>query len=667
MDKKTLNIALDLGSDSLKIAYAYEASKGKIEYGKITVSDSLVRVAFPALACYDDERERWIYGDQVDKLINASFVKVVKIKELVSLLLSKSNAKYYNEHHFPKFFFPRIEETFENYEKAIQEEKTFVEKHTPQTVCEGFFEYTKAMIDHRVRKLEEQSGINFDNIRISVIHPPKVGKLYIAELVRLVKHAFGIEPAKVLSSTKALGMYAKHTEKIGRDDNLVIFDMGEEDISISKVFIGKGDSLFVDGVEGHNPPLHIGGVNIDYAIAEYIENNIHERDTVGTPSANSKTLGHIYEDALIAKQYLFMKGVKKAKTILSGPADEDSLFKNGAPIGIYYEVYIQRDLTHSELAECIGTSTDSGLARQISDYILSELRMPLNRGLTSNADLVAKNPLYDHGYVMLSGGLSETYSLKKYIEDKIHNEFPDINVLSFDKNASDETEFSIQPHEGSAYAPAIGGALVALYDDEIKTILSLSYGTWVNCDNVRCLDIFIDRGRVLNAKNAFKIKYGFSSKVEGERLYSTIVTLADIQKGEFKGRKLDVRTDKNGKKYLHIGKEENDRYRASVKDLFKLETVAGGETATITAYYKGNEISHIYEQHSSAQTFITVTQGIDVDDNGKISPAYGIHESEKGRYVRIRCVNNRCTPSHPIPVTEIEIRGPKISVASEQG
>ena len=88
MIKRVLNLALDLGSDSLKIAYAYEATKGKTEYGKITVSDSLVRVAFPALACYDDERERWIYGDQVDKLGNASFVKVVKITDLLSLLLA---------------------------------------------------------------------------------------------------------------------------------------------------------------------------------------------------------------------------------------------------------------------------------------------------------------------------------------------------------------------------------------------------------------------------------------------------------------------------------------------------------------------------------------------------------------------------------------------------
>ena len=293
--------------------------------------------------------------------------------------------------------------------------------------------------------------------------------------------------------------------------------------------------------------------------------------------------------------------------------------------------------------------------------------MPLNKTLTSDAELCASDQMYDHGYVMLSGGLSETHSLKEYIEKQIHSEFPDVDIIAFSEKSDCETEFSILSHEGAAYAPAIGGALVALYDDEIKTILSLSYGTWVTCDNVRCLDIFIDRGRVLNAKNAFTIKYGFSTKVEGERLYSTIVTSADVEKGSFKGRALDIRVDKKtGKKYLRIGDEKNDKYRESVKDLFRLETVAGGDTATITAHYKGEEIAKVFDQYSQSVTYIAVTQGIEVDNNGNISPTYGIHESEGGRYVRVRCVNHKQSPAQPVHVTDIEIRGPKTSVESVQ-
>ncbi len=664
---KKLNVALDLGGDSLKIAYAYELSTGKVKYGKFTVSDASVRVAYPALAYYDDTECRWIFGEGVDKQRNASFTKVVKIKDLLSLLLSKKNRIYYLENHFPKFYFPRIAETFDDFGKAVSEEKTFTAKETPKVVCERFFKHVKALVDYCVAKLEKQTGLIFDKqLSIAVVHPPQVNKSYQQELVRLVTESFGTAPSKVLSSTKALGMYAKHKKVIGADDSLVIFDMGEEDISVAKVFVGEDGDLYVDGVEGHVGTLHVGGVNIDYAIAEYIERQIHERDTVGTPSSDSKTQGHIYEDALLSKQYLFMKGVKKAKTILSTVIEPDSVFENGAPIGIHYEIYVQRNFSRHDLEDSIGTSTDSGIAAEIADHILDELRKPLNQGLTSDKKKADADPLLDHGYVVLSGGLSETYSLKTYIGKKIHAEFPDVNVITFDEQVENPDDFTILSHEGSAYAPSVGGALVALHDDEIKTILSLSYGTWVNCDGVRCLDIFVDRGRVLSPENAFTIEYGFSGKVVGERLYSTVVTHRDIKRGFFKGQKLDIKTDKNGKRYLHIGEENEDPYRRSIENLFRLETVAGGEDAVIAAYYLGNEVSDIFEENGRS-TYVTVTQGINVDDNGRISPTYGIHPSTKSKRIRIKCIEHKCTPSTSIFAGDLEIRGPEISVSSEQG
>lgn len=659
---KELNVALDLGGDSLKIAYAYEEKRGKVVYGKFTVSGSSSRVAYPALAFYDDQKGGWIYGEDVDHQKNVSFVKLVKIKDLLNLLLEEKNEPYYSKNHFPKFFFPKIAEAFDDFEAAVNEEKTFTEKKTPKEVCEGFFRHVKGLVDHCISKLSQKTDLVFDTkLRISIVHPPKVNERYLGELSRLVKKAFGVAPFKILSSTKALGMYAKHKNLIEVNDSLVIFEMGEEDISVAKVFLGEGGDLFVDGVEGHVEPLHVGGVNVDYAIAEFIEGEIKERDTVGTPAVNSQKPGHIYEDALISKQYLFMKNVKKAKTILSCELDEDSVFENGVPVGIHYELYIQRNFSRAALMNSIGTATDSGLALKMAEHILEELGKPLNIGLTSDPQKAANDPMLDHGYVVLSGGLAETYSLKKYIESKIHNAFPDVDVMTFSEKPTEQNDFSILSHEGSAYAPAVGGALVSLYNDEIKTILSYSYGTWVNCNGIRCLDIFVDRGRVLSPENAFTIDYGFSGKVTGERLYSTVVTHRDIEKGFFRGQKLDIITDRNGKRYLRIGEESNDPFRDRIRHLYRLETVAGGDDAVISTFYLNNEVSDIYdERHNS--TYVTVTQGIKVDSNGKISPHYGINPSCKSKRIYIKCYNNLKTPRVSIFAGDLEIRGPKLSV-----
>ena len=668
MENRTkLHLALDLGNDSLKIAYAYSVDGKGTEYGKLTSNDSSIRVAFPALAYYDDEKEKWIYGEQVDKLNTSSFVKVVKIKELLSLLLSKSNAEYYDKHDFPKFFFPRVDVNFNDFGKAIAEDKTFKNLNTPRSVCEGFFAHVKSLIIDQIRILSKKRGIRFDDsFTVSIVHPPKVGKEYVNELSRLCEKTFSQTPKKILSSTKAIGMFAKYRGIIGKGDSLLIFDMGEEDISVSKVFVSENDDLYVDGVEGHMEALHIGGINVDYAIAEHIENAIHERDTVGTPSSTSGKPGHIYEDALISKQYLFMKGVKKAKTVLSSVIDDDSVFDAGAPVGIYYEVYVQRNLSRDELSECLGTNSDTGLANNIAKYILNELKLPLNRGFTSNKFAAMSNPALEHGFVVLSGGLSETYSLKEYLINKIKGSYPEIDVISFTENQENDDGFSILPHESSAYSPAIGGALVALRNDEVKTVLSLSYGTWVNCNKMRCLYIFVDRGQVLDSDNVFTIDYGFSGTVRGERLYSTLVTTKDIEAGVFKGHKLDIQISEDGKRYLRIGNEHNDPYRDIIKDKLMLEIVAGGDTSEITANYRGSEVTRIWDEKGKQKTYITISQGIQVDDNGRISPTYRVHRDSYDQKIKISCINSQYSPSNAIKASELKIIGPEIAVDSEQ-
>ena len=658
-----LHIALDLGGDSLKVAFAYAAAGGKITYGKFSVADSLVRIAFPALAYYDEVNETWLYGEEVDYQYDSSFTTVVKIKELMSFLSSDKTKSYYEGNHFPKFYFPKRENILDDYEASIRAEKTFVAKNsTPKSVCEGFFEHVKKMIRTQIKAMEKAKKMTFeDRFTVSLVHPPKSTKSHIEELSRLVKKTFGADPYKILSSTKALGMFAKYRNAISKGDNLVIFDMGEEAISVAKVTLSPENSLIVDGVEGHMTPLPIGGVNVDDAIADCVQGNITERHPIGMEAGTD-----FREEILVSKQYQFMKNVKNAKTILSRFSGPDNVFANGVPVGIHYEVYIQSLFTHADLCRSIGTKSNDGIAKQISDYIISELKMPLNSGLTSDDAVAKKNPAAQHGYVVLSGGLSETYSLKEFIEARISAEFPGLKVITFDDNKDEGDDFTILSYEDSAYAPAVGGAMVALNNDDVKTVLSLSYGTWVNCDGVRCLDIFVDRGKVLSKSNAFTLEYGFGGTVKGERLYSTTVTHRDIKVGTYNGQKLDIRVDKNGKKYLRIGEEQNDPFRDSVKDLIHLQTVVGGDDATICAKYDGHEVAAMYDERHSTRVKVTVSQGISVDEDGKIAPTYGVHSSSRLQRIRVDCVESRYSPSGTLLAGDLVIEGPQEEIAANQ-
>ena len=82
-----LNIALDLGSDTLKVAYAFDvAQTGAVFYGKIARKLLPTEVAIPAIAHFDEQRRTWKFGYDVDKGNSASFATVVKIKTLLNLL-----------------------------------------------------------------------------------------------------------------------------------------------------------------------------------------------------------------------------------------------------------------------------------------------------------------------------------------------------------------------------------------------------------------------------------------------------------------------------------------------------------------------------------------------------------------------------------------------------
>ncbi|MDE7209251.1 MAG: hypothetical protein K2O31_05145, partial [Clostridia bacterium] len=336
-----LEVAIDLGSDTVKVAYAFETKKS-VEYGKLAPCDITGSVIVPAIAYFDEESSTWLFGEDVYKNVDKSFVTVVKIKSLLSLLLRRRDKKvtasnrkyYYEEKAFPKFYFPNRKKLAEDFALAKDLDMTFDGDRTPQKVCEEFFKY---LIDKTVlpaiKRLQEQKGIYFQDVHYSLVYPTKAGKEYVEELEYLVSRACNSKMKKVLSSTKALGLFAFHREVLDKGESVVIFDMGEEDISVAKFTLNTSGSIIIDGVDGHNEPMEIGGNDFDYALRDCVEGAISGRETVGAPPVGED--GYIAEKGLHSTQFLTLNEIKKTKIAFSLDDDIYHLaFESGVPVAI---------------------------------------------------------------------------------------------------------------------------------------------------------------------------------------------------------------------------------------------------------------------------------------------------------------------------------------------
>ncbi len=595
---KSLNIGLDLGGDTIKIAFAIEDEYSSIVYGKFSGKSKLTQIAIPAIGYYSVDDKKWFYGDQIAKQ-SQSFLTVVKIKNLISLLAKQEDdiwetnkEFYYSKHNFPKFFFPARRKMLDNFKEMVNKEMTFVcEDYTPQQVCLEFFNYIKDLVDQRRVELNESWDEDFDSYRIAVVHPSSVGKEYVQELSYLIRQTFGYQPYKVLNSTKALSMYAFHRDLVRNGESFLVFDMGEEDISVTRAGFLK-DQIFVDGVEGHNEPLAIGGIDVDQAIVEYIYKSIADRETIGSPSAGIR--GHISESGVYGKQYLLMKDIKKAKVILGKELKEDSVFNDGVPITLSFDLFVQKRFTREDFKKSLGFETNSGVAKKICDYILDEITRPIN---------------HDVKKVMLSGGLAETYMLLEYVKAQLREREIDVDIITFDDYCYEGDCFKILSYEDSVFAPAIGGAIVALKDIVIKTILSLSYATWVYVDNVKCLSIFAERGQVIDGGREFVEEYTISNwGTEEEELFSTHITKEDILKNQYKKK-----WNYSPSGWLIIGEDGSKERKRAEKD-FALKTVSGSKRAKIIFKYNG------YKCRVLNGDKVKFEEGISVDTNGVATP-----------------------------------------------
>ena len=648
VNRNVLNLGIDLGGDTLKIAFAYDNGT-EISYGKFVGTDSVLQIAVPALAFYDSVTGKWLFGDQIDAHASESFVTVVKIKSLLSIIskpqppkpltykersslsqtrldalrearknewneklkIWEKNKKYFRqENHFPKFYFPVSRAFLDDFSQMVELQMTFTAKgYTPYSVCEAFFHYVKKLVDERKRELEKLAGKKFLDFSISLVHPAKVGDDYVAELSNIVMKTFKCKPSKVINSNKALAQYALHRGDVKNGDSFLVFDMGEESISVAGASIINGQ-VAIDGADGHNDPISIGGNDIDRAVVEYLENRINDRETIGTATAGNN--GHIYEGSIYAKQYLFMKDVKNAKTVFSKPMAPTSSFQRGVPITFFREIDVQRRLTRDDICTCIGVKGGKGIAVDIVNYIVDEVNRPINAKVKK---------------IFLSGGLVETYSLLDFIKFELKKSGASVTVHTFDDGVTSGDDFKIRSHEDSVFAPAIGGAIVALKNIDVKMILSLSYGTWVG-QGERFLVLFANRGSEIGPSGTkFMTPSSFSLKgtglPEGDEIYSTPLTNAEIN--DLAKHNSNLRMTNAG---LSIGLRDSSE-RTSVSKIIGLSNPPGCENARIFLMHNGRYIN--IENNAG----VSFKEGFFVDKNGRAKP---IIENADGdsRFVSVR-------------------------------
>ena len=632
-------VCLDLGNDTLKVSFAYE-NAGHEEYGKLNVPNLLNQVAYPAAAFYDAEEKRWLFADEVEAGDNKNFSTVVKIKEILSLItkqedeeIEKRNSEYYRAgHYFPQFSFPVKRKIARDFQYLVDNKLVFeVPAYTPRKMCEEFFVYMKKQIESRIQAFSKSAGVTFGSLNtIVIVHPPKLGIGYVTELSRLVKNAFGKKAhIKDITSTQALGLYALHKQLLSTEEKILLFDMGDETISVAKVWAnevsdetaeGKKMGILVDVPNAHLAPLDIGGCNIDETINAYLENAIHHRETIGSPSSGQP--GHIYEDGLCANQYLLMKDIKKAKMLMQKSGS--GMFGKGIPISIRRETLVQKMLTPDEFKVCVGTTDNTGVARAVLDYIKKELRLAVNKDVRK---------------LLLAGGTVETFGLVPFIRDRLAGEYPHVEILTFENSLNDKNDFHIQFFETATYAASLGGAVAEMKNYSLDTALSYSYGTWLfngkANGNRKCLEIFAERGSIISEDGqkftkASKISLSQQEEIEvpNDEMYSTIISSKDIVQRLYGTQ---ITYDPEGR--VVIG-DKNEPERLCAEKAIELRTVSGG---TLHYYYGNARVALFAPDRGSKETpFIHYEEGFAVDKKGVAVPIFqNLKSKNQDQKVRI--------------------------------
>jgi hypothetical protein len=457
-DKSYLNVAIDLGTESVKIVCAYKTKEGKVERHFLADTDGFSDQPFSSLALFaGPPQNKWVFGQDINK--KDDYANIVRVKEMLYLLTSDNNGdrEYYeDENHFPIFIFPPKPDQpsiKDGIVKLVNDGYTFTTNTSPKDMVREFF---KALFERCINKQVEKilksnphlAGVKY----ISVYPDPKtIKKRYIKELEEMIAYGAGITDLSLVSSISApqavaIGAYTekkiKATDYANDDNKTLIFDIGEKDISVAKVDVKssasgkKGEiSICVEGTDGHEQALAIGGADIDNAIGEFIKGK--------TTNAGSNSIAQDYMS--YRQQYHLLRFVKSAKKHL--------IRFDYAYVTVEKDVNYNEKITREDFENIVFKNEDS-VGGKIIDYVITELKREGNENVKT---------------VLLVGGGAASYHLCDYLEQRCKSESLDnISVSAIDNSQSDISE----------YFSAIGAAMLEPSGLELKVVSAYAYGSW---------------------------------------------------------------------------------------------------------------------------------------------------------------------------------------------
>lgn len=609
-----IGLGIDLGRDTLKIAVAY-GEKGQETIKKID-SGSKFKKHIPALAYYDTATQEWLYGTHINSVgTDRPFEYIVRIKDLISLC-DHDKSMYNQGHIFPRFRFSTIKDkkdTRTAYERIKARDYCFEAGNaTPKTVCEGYFRYVKEIVDSRC---DDQDR------KVALIYSSAAKTEYIKEYQRLAKESFRDVEVRRMTAAKAVSKYAEHRGYLDAGGGaLLIFDMGEESISVLKARLKDG-TLTVDGASGHREPMPIGGKNIDKDIADAIERKIEDREIPGcTSDADRKEFG----TGLQSMQYLFMQEVKSAKSYLSAAEDPDTAVR----VALYRDVCVVTDITRAEVIEAT-----RGTAKAIAKYIREEL--------TNQVNTDVKN-------VLLCGGIIKTPGLTDAIEKALGRKDKD-KLLFFDCEEKRGDQITVEKNEVSLYGAAMGGALLASrdFDGQAETVLTLSYGTWVikKGEKKKVFCGFAQKGEKLK-QDAYTEFWTSSiptcAKADNEEIYSVANMPADDDMFE-------------------VGEIGSD-IRLKAQKSYGLSTVAGGKEGSLKIILEYLDDGSKLEIKDITNGEMIFQEGIVVDPEGIAKP-----QIKSGKEIRIKDWYDFSARYNPDPTDEKKFKKIKLAIIDSAG
>ena len=466
MSKKIISVSIDIGSDTTKAAYSYANDKGEYVHGLLFKKGK----GIPSMAYYDTEKCTWVFGKkEILSHAQASFRYLVKVKDLLDLFFTRDvkGKDFYNKKYFKNFYYPPKES--ESYADAVENKRCFEANTTAREVCALFVKYC-------VEKVEEEIKELFGNvdIRYVVVYPANAPKEYIAELVEFVSKAAKMDKdVWIISAPRAVGLSAKEFGVVTKPTTALLFNIGEEDISVVKIRFDKSN-ICVFSADGHSSPAKVGGKDFDLALASHLFERSDKIDSFGGNGEGGEAEKGVFFD-----QFRMQEGIKAGKKNFS---DGEAYARLGGFVfSIYREMITSIKLVQEDFTECC-----QPIFKKVWEYVDNELK-------TGDND--------DVDELIFSGGAADTFGLDKYIAAKLSDNFPEIKFLDFSPENESQGYDDILC-EAKDTVP-IGAALYGAGKYEFKLLTTFAYGTYKGGNE---FDQFVAKGTEIDLEGRLDFK-----------------------------------------------------------------------------------------------------------------------------------------------------------------